>query len=849
MSWVDPATFAGENYWTLNETDGTLYPTNTTVDLLVGGTSTASAKFLVEATTGQTFINADSLTTGFGLNVTSASNNLTTGGLAHLSWNPSSPTTATGDLFVIDVNGNATVNGDLFSIKSDGTTLFRVSQTGIESAVPHSFTAAGDVTMAYDLLFSNQSASYIKSNAPLYIQVGESFESNDLTLQTYNSGDIVINNLTNGMIATFQGATGNVGIGTDDPKAKLHVSGGYGSNALAILNQTNSGNVISASSSGTTVMNLTNTGNMELRSSVTNADRLTIAPFNAGSNSFTGTLTSTDLTADRTWTLPDNGGTLALTTDIPAAPTTYWSLTNEQLHAKNALWHDVLVGGTSTASATIALQAETGNILADGAISAATSVTANDLKLRDTNQSNLLTVLWNEDDTADRTLSLLLAGGNRSLTLNEDFTIGDGFAGTLTYSASGKTLTITESSTIDQNLAIAASPTFAGATLGNITVGVADDNTITTSTGILALDSAGGLILAKDNFQAEGAATISGTLAVGTIDEQVTDPDYVLTYNSGTGILEYLDTSGWDKDSSDDLTAADLLWTLTDEQIHPKNALWNDLLIGGTSTASASIALQADTGAITASGNITSGGAVTGDSVYVRDTNQSHALNIRWNEDDTANRILNLLVSGADRSLTLGADVAISQPLTVNGNFGTTITSEGQANTITFNEAFTIGDGFGGTLTYSASGKTLTIAESSTIDQNLATTASPSFANLALTNQGELRLMETTGNGSFYTGFKAPANLDANYVYTLPSSFPGTSGYILTSGDNGVMSWIDPGTLPSSNYWTLNSTDGTLYPNNSTLDLLIGGTSTAAASIALQADTAYYRYFLKPGDQ
>jgi hypothetical protein len=127
--------------------------------------------------------------------------------------------------------------------------------------------------------------------------------------------------------------------------------------------------------------------------------------------------------------------------------------------------------------------------LAQGNITSLDSLTANDLYLRDTDQSNTLQILWNEDDTANRSLSLLLGGGNRSLTLNEDFSIGDGFAGTLTYSASGKTLTIAETSTIDQNLAIAASPTFAGATLGNITVGVVDDNTITTSTGILALDS------------------------------------------------------------------------------------------------------------------------------------------------------------------------------------------------------------------------------------------------------------------------------------------------------------------------------------------------------------------------
>jgi len=71
----------------------------------------------------------------------------------------------------------------------------------------------------------------------------------------------------------------------------------------------------------------------------------------------------------------------------------------------------------------------------------------------DTNQSNYLEIIWNENDTGNRVFNLLVAGANRSLTINEDLVIGDGSAGTITFSAGSKTLTIAESATINANIA------------------------------------------------------------------------------------------------------------------------------------------------------------------------------------------------------------------------------------------------------------------------------------------------------------------------------------------------------------------------------------------------------------
>ena len=121
-------------------------------------------------------------------------------------------------------------SGTFFDVQDDGTSVFTVTDTQITNALPASFTAAGDVSIAYDLLFTNQTASYIKSNAPLYIEAGESFESNDLTLKTYNSGDIILQANSGNIWADGT----NVGIGTTTPTALLEVNADVSNNTTSM---------------------------------------------------------------------------------------------------------------------------------------------------------------------------------------------------------------------------------------------------------------------------------------------------------------------------------------------------------------------------------------------------------------------------------------------------------------------------------------------------------------------------------------------------------------------------------------------------------------------------------------
>src|SRR5262249_54312217 len=153
--------------------------------------------------------------------------------------------------------------GNLLNVLNNSSSVFSVSQTKITSALPHEFTAAGDISAAYDLVFTNPTASYIKSNAPLIVQSGFPYNSSNLSLQTYNSGNIVFENLTNGVIATLLGSNGNVGIGTTNPASKLSITsqpaaaGQTTGKAAFLVDQYESQDIFTASSSGTTKLKLT----------------------------------------------------------------------------------------------------------------------------------------------------------------------------------------------------------------------------------------------------------------------------------------------------------------------------------------------------------------------------------------------------------------------------------------------------------------------------------------------------------------------------------------------------------------------------------------------------------------
>jgi len=200
--WGSCAAGGGSN-WTLNTLNGTLNPNNTSLDVLFGGNSTGSA--------------------------------------------------------ILKIAGLNTGSNTLLDVFNNGSSVFNVSANQINNNVPASFNAAGDVSMAYDLQFTNPTASYIKSYGPLYIQSGDASSNLPLVLSGSGTGSVVVNDTFVAQDTTdsttayqFLNASGSavmnidttnqyVGIGTTSPQTQLDVVGSIRSAYAVIITTTGLG--------------------------------------------------------------------------------------------------------------------------------------------------------------------------------------------------------------------------------------------------------------------------------------------------------------------------------------------------------------------------------------------------------------------------------------------------------------------------------------------------------------------------------------------------------------------------------------------------------------------------------
>jgi hypothetical protein len=96
------------------------------------------------------------------------------------------------------------------------------------------------------------------------------------------------------------------------------------------------------------------------------------------------------------------------------------------------------------------------------------------------------------------------------------------------------------------------------------------------------------------------------------------------------------------------------------------------------------------------------------------------------------------------------------------------------------------------TLTTTQTNQNLTLAPNGTgtVSVQSSTTIT---GDVSIANQGDLRLLEASGNGTNYIAQQAAANMAANYTITWPAAVSGTSGFVLTSDTSGNLSWASAG--------------------------------------------------------
>src|SRR5450759_5276550 len=143
--------------------------------------------------------------------------------------------------------------------------------------------------------------------------------------------------------------TGNVGIGTTNPLATLQINGGYGANAALIINQLNSGDLFTASASGTTKFTVSNTG------------ALTDAAYtNAGGVLYTSATGLIGQTGVGTGTQCLTGGATPTWASCAGATSNFWQRNIGALSPLTSS-DDFLLGSSSTSSAIFAFTGLMGN--------------------------------------------------------------------------------------------------------------------------------------------------------------------------------------------------------------------------------------------------------------------------------------------------------------------------------------------------------------------------------------------------------------------------------------------------------------------------------------------------------
>lgn len=91
--------------------------------------------------------------------------------------------------------------------------------------------------------------------------------------------------------------------------------------------------------------------------------------------------------------------------------------------------------------------------------------------------------------------------------------------------------------------------------------------------------------------------------------------------------------------------------------------------------------------------------------------------------------------------------------------------------------------------------------------------------NISIANQGDLRLLESTSNGTNYIAMEAAATMASNYTIVWPAAVASSNGFVLSSDTSGNLSWVsaggaiavaDPGSTATVHYLLFDTNGGSI---------------------------------------
>lgn len=233
------------------------------------------------------------------------------------------------------------------------------------------------------------------------------------------------------------------------------------------------------------------------------------------------------------------------------------------------------------------------------------------------------------------------------------------------------------------------------------------------------------------------------------------------------------------------------------------------------------------------SGNVIMSGSLAPGSILLPDTDASNTLSLVWNENDSSNRTLNFLVTGANRSITL------NENFTIGDGTDVTITAEDNAGTVTLDNATFEAENVNATqraikiATGTDADATITIeATSAVVNQDTTTDASPTFAGVTLTGNtiftpSSAQVINAAGDAILANAIILVVNPDADYTLTsTPTIADGGLGqviYITAANAEGfTVTLQDQDTLAGTNLQLLSS--ARTVTGKTTISLFFDGT-------------------------